>query len=89
MTQQDEMRELCRGILKHGLMLSEQTEELVSNYQGDGVEQELMDTVDSMLRNTSDNMRAQRICMLTMNIGQRLGSQRVSEHGEKRLQEYQ
>lgn len=80
--------ELSKEVLKNGLMLSENTEELLKNYDQERVEESIIDMSKMMIENCNSGNRIQRIAMLTMNIGQRLNSQEIQEFGQQALDQY-
>lgn len=89
MSETQQIDDLSQQILKHGLMLAEATDEMVQNHSGEAVEQSMIDTATTMLENTKDPKREQKIIMLLVNIGNRLGSDSVQQFGKQKYQEWQ
>jgi len=87
--QEQDITQLCRDVMKNGLLLTERTEELVSNYEGPVVEDKMVEVMQEMLSNSQDKMRQRRIIMLSANIGQRLGSETVVQFAQDAQAEWE
>ena len=73
-----DLNEKVSSVMKHGLMLAEEAEELVTDYHGENVEEELIDCSKNMINNCDDPERTRRIIGLTANLSDRLGSEKVA-----------
>ena len=87
--QNQDVKELCRDVMKNGLLLAERTEELAGNYSGQQVEDTMVETMQDMLSNAEDPGRQQRIIMLSANIGQRLGADKILQFAQEAQSEWE
>lgn len=83
-----EIRELSQEIIKHGLLMNEYLEDLLTEYQGDGVQLVVIDELQKAYNNAEDPRRKQRVAMFTIGFGQRNGSEKIANHGKEMLEEW-
>jgi hypothetical protein len=81
----DELIDEVRSMLKHGLMLSESTQKILSDYQGKEVEDTVIQQAEKMIKSADDKSRKLRIIRLLINVGQNMGSDRLVQAGKEYL----
>lgn len=84
-----DLRETCEKVLEGGLLMIEGVEDLTTQFEGDNVEDEIVETVDVMLSNTDDVMRQRRIIALLNTLGQRLNSEKLANRAQVLAQEWE
>lgn len=80
-----EVEEVCKNIIKHGILVQEYTDELLSNYEGEGVEISFMNMAEVAFGNADSLEEKYRIAAFAMSFGARYGSETIEVWGRKRV----